>query len=441
MENIEENALPSVSGLVVLLKEKNFSEETALAISPAFDELYNTAKEWNTKATEFLNNPDLLPEEKAKEARAARLALVKVRTGIEKKRKELNDSDQKRIDERNAIGKVLTGLVTPTEKILQDEEDRAANIEKQRKAALKNERLAHLEPYKVDSQFFDLENMPAEAFAVLLENSSLAHQKRIDDEEKLIKEKAEKEKINTRIQQIVNLGFEFDNEDGRMNGDYRYYFEYFKKQGEVEDFEISIPAENFKLSDKDWIEMLAAHIAKIEQAKEQNKKDKEAEDNLLKAEKKAAERKAQLLEQQEKERKARHDEALARQKKLSDIKVIEAYQKLYDMDEASFNDYFTDKNQAYQAEQNRLFIEKKKKEREDALAKEKAEAEAKAKREEALAPDKIKLKIFVDRIHNVVKEFESNEFTNEEARLLYKNFFGMMERANQWANEHIEKLK
>jgi hypothetical protein len=424
MENSQENALPAVSGLVVLLKEKNFSEETALAISPAFDELYNTAKEWNTKATEFLNNPDLSPEEKAKEARTARLALVKVRTGIDKKRKELNDSDQKRIDERNAIGKVLTGLVTPTEKMLQDEEDRAENIEKERKATLKNERLAALEPYKVDSQFFDLENMPDEAFAVLLENSSLAHQKRIDDE----KIREEKEKLDIRftdrVGKIGEIGFKFRDT----------IFEHDFCNPVSSDFIHSINDDDFK-------KFYSNVKTEYEDHKKEEENKKKAEDEKLKAEKEKAEREAALLKQQQKEKEQKHNTAIYRQQAAARMNIVLEYGTAIEMTEQGWTNWFNEKDAEYTAEQNRLFIEKKKKEREDAMAKEKAEAEEKAKREEAMAPDKIKLKIFVDRVHNVVKEFESNEFKNEEARLLYKNFFGMMERANQWANEHINNLK
>lgn len=352
MSENQQTAQPE-NGLVVLLKENNVSEETALAISPAFAELYDLANEWKNKAAEYLNDENLSTEEKAKEARKARLALVKVRTEIDKIRKQLNEPDQQKITDRNTAAKVLTALVTPTEALLEAEEKRAENEEKERKTKIKTERLEKLSPYNVDCTYFDLENMPDQAFNQLLENSRLLYEKKVEDEKKL-KEKADFEKRTAdRKEQLVLLGF-------RSHESGAYVHKLFDVHEEIESY-----------ANDQWDRFTDKLAKEISDDLEAIRKEKEAEENRLKAEKEKAERETALLKQQEKERQHKHDLAIKMQGALGKINCVMSYDSLYGMTDEDFNKLFAEKNEIYQAEQNRLFIEKKKKEREEALKVEK----------------------------------------------------------------------
>jgi hypothetical protein len=412
MTEIVETAKPDQE-LVLLLQKNNVSEEMAVQISPAFTELFQMATEWNKKATDFLSDPNLPAEEKAKEARKARLALVKVRTGIEKKRKDLNEEDQKKIADRNSIGKILTGLVTPTEAILQAEEDRAENEQKAVRDALKLDRIAKLEPLGVDCTFFDLANMPEEAFSQLLENSTLAC------ESKKAKEELENRTAN-RKNQLVLLGFK-PHESGA------YINELCDIHEEIESYDTTT-----------WNNFMGKISEEMSKIVEEKRKLKEAEDNRLKAEKDAAERKAALLEQEEKERKVKHDTTVSRIAMLSAKNVSMDYQTLFDMTEEAFTALFIEKSHEYQAEQNRIFIEQKKKEREEALKKKQDEEAAEAKRQAEIAPEKQKIQTW---INSTLMPAIDTEGFSEEGEKICDEIFDKFKGFNKWANEQVNRLK
>ncbi len=414
----DSNTAQSESGLVVLLKAHNVSEEMALAISPAFTELFDLANEWNDKAKKYLSDPDLSPEEKAKEARTARLALVKVRTGIEKKRKELNEEDQKRIADRNTIGKVLTSLVVPTEALLQEEEDRAENLLKAEKDKIKNERLEKIKPYEVDCTFFDLANMPEEAFSTLLENSRLAFEKRAD-------EIALNERTAKRKEQLISLGFKPD-ESGN------YVHEY-----SVMGQKIAYDKEAFVMFNEDhWIDVLNTFTICINTISKKRAEEKQAQENKLKAEKDEADRKLALLQQEQKEKEQKHQEALFRQGMFQEMGIALEYQKAIEMTDLEYATLFEQKKLEYGAEQNRIFIEQKKKEREDFLKKQTEEEEARKKRELELAPDKQKLLNFINNF-----EFETYGIVSEDAEKTEKDIHQKFLAFKKWAIEQINLLK
>lgn len=375
------------SGLVVLLKENSISESTALLLSSSFEEFYNQANEWSQKATAFLSDPALSDEEKAKEARTARLALVKVRTGIEKKRKELNEEDQQKITDRNSAAKVLTGLVVPTEELLLAKEKEAEIADQKKKNELKEARAEALKNYNVDCTFFDLANMPDEAFKILLENSQLAFQKKAEDEVKADEERQKMARVNQRITHLSKLGFLLDEEsvggDGICEENQRLY--YNKEIG------IGYPLDLYSINEIEFQKQISNAEVDVSIFAEKKK----VEENRLKAEKEELERKNQLLEQQEKERKEKHGTAIYRQEWLSKIGVTAEYDFCANMSMDEWVHYTVEQKSIYEAEQNRLFIEKKKKERDEAIT-------------------KIKQKIVQDRIDQVIKlDFEFAEMRHE----------------------------
>lgn len=408
-----------VNELVLLLKENNISEEMALQVSPAFKELFDQAVEWNKKAKEYLSDPNLSEEEKAKEARKARLALVKVRTGIEKKRKVLNEDDQQKISYRNSAAKIVTNLVTPTEALLEEVEKKQEREEQEKKDKIKNERLEKISFYNVDCTFFDLANMPEEAFQTLLENSRLAHEKKLDDQRKIEEKEALDLRFNQRLVSLTNIGFRFRDT----------FFEH--------DFLNSIHSDGIYLFDENKFQDFYTECkTKFENQQKEEEEKKKAEENRLKSEKEAAERKALLLQQEQKEREEKHKTAVLRQQKLASINVNSEYEFCSNLTEEDFENFFKEQNSIYQAEENRKFIEKKKSEREAAEKKLKEEAEAKAKREAELAPDKEKLQKILNELILSIPSLGSKESVTVY-ELISDRFSGF----KKWANDQISALK
>jgi hypothetical protein len=461
MEEVAKN------GLVVLLKENNIEESTALSLSSSFDEFYKQANEWKAKATEFLNNPELSDEEKVKESRTARLALVKVRTSIEKKRKELNEEDQQKIADRNSAAKVLTALVTPTETLLLEKEKEAEIADNKRKELLKEARETALKNYNVDCQFFDLANMPDEAFKILLDNSALAFRAKAEEAEREEKRKAMEAILIGRITQLINLGFTTKNE-----------CDYTCELCDVDGEEIQGMT----------VEQWDRHIKKITEELDKIKKEKEAEERReqlrLLAEKEELERKNQLLQQQEKERQQKHNASVYRQQAAARMNIVLSYEEAAEMTEPGWTEWFNAKNSEYEAEQNRLFIEKKKKERDEAIAKaaeeikerriaelktlgfehnevhntytregfgfvypvqnydtEKIKKEIEAKRAAELAPDKEKISLWLrtNIVHGDIEMYHSD--LSEDAKKVASEIYAKFNGFKKWAEGEIEKLK
>jgi hypothetical protein len=130
-------------------------------------------------------------------AREMRLAMVKVRTASDKKRKELKADSLLR-------GKAIDGMhamielgATDVERAMEDIEQAAARAEAERVTKLRAERLALLHPYVADPAFYPVEQMTDASFAELVESSKLAHQARERariEAERVAAEKAEAER-------------------------------------------------------------------------------------------------------------------------------------------------------------------------------------------------------------------------------------------------------
>jgi hypothetical protein len=111
-------------------------------------------------------------------ARDFRLAMVKVRTGSDKKRKDLKADSLLR-------GKAIDGLhalieleASSVERQMEDIEKAAERAESARVAKLREDRLAALRPFVTDPSVYAVEKMTDSAFAELAESSKLAHESR-----------------------------------------------------------------------------------------------------------------------------------------------------------------------------------------------------------------------------------------------------------------------
>jgi colicin import membrane protein len=111
-------------------------------------------------------------------ARDFRLAMVKVRTASDKKRKDLKAESLLR-------GKAIDGLhamieleATSVERAMDDIEKAAERAEAARVVKLRADRLAILHPYVADPTFYPVEQMADATFAELVESSRLAYEAR-----------------------------------------------------------------------------------------------------------------------------------------------------------------------------------------------------------------------------------------------------------------------
>lgn len=111
-------------------------------------------------------------------ARDFRLAMVKVRTGSDKKRKDLKADSLLR-------GKAIDGLhamieleATGVERSMEEIEKAAERAEAARVAKLRDARLASLRPYVTDPSAYAVDKMTDAAFAELVESSRLAYEAR-----------------------------------------------------------------------------------------------------------------------------------------------------------------------------------------------------------------------------------------------------------------------
>lgn len=111
-----------------------------------FDKYQKDAEEWKKKADELVIT-DASQLQEMKLADEGRKVLQKIRTSIEKKRKELKERSLQEGRSIDAIAKALTALVEPIERTLEEKAKYAENLEKQRIQKLHDERLAEISPY------------------------------------------------------------------------------------------------------------------------------------------------------------------------------------------------------------------------------------------------------------------------------------------------------
>lgn len=396
-----------------------------IQVSTPFVNLYNQALEWKTKADALvITSADQTDE--MKEARAARLALVKVRTGIEKKRKELNEDAKKSIENINSLAKFLTNLVTPIESHLLEQEEFAERELQKQKDIIKAERAEKLKEFNVDGTFFDLANMPDETFDILLTNSRLAHQQRIENDAKIKAEAELLARTNERINRLAAIGFTYNSMD-----DYTHPSGMNMTLEEIK----TISDDVFNNSFKD----ISDEIARINDEKE---KAAQVEAARLKAENdKLAAEKAEL-ERAETQRKAKHNTAIERQQKLVSILVNMEYDQVANFSDDEFDVLFSEKKKAYDAEQQRLFVEKKKAEFEAAQKVKREAEEAAEKRARELAPEKHKLKYWIDdcKLYSI-EDYKEIENVTPEAKKIADEIFTKFTNFKKWAADQIETLK
>lgn len=419
-EEVKEKAQPD-SSLAVFIGGK-CSGKSYDQLLEVFSPFFEQAKQWEEKAKALVVNSSE-EVDKMKDARTARLAIVKVRTSIEKKRLELNEDAKKHTKTVNAIADFLKYLIEPTEEHLLEQERFAQNEALKKEQELLSKRLGMLEPYSVDTQFMDLAKMPEETFQNLVENSRLLH------EAKLKKEAEEKEisdrlaKIQTRRGELIRIGFYAVTE---LNDHFKH-----------NDCSIEVTLTDLSMSDLDWLGYFESVKMHVEEAKLQKERaaqieaDRLAQENArLKAEKEEQERKEAAQIQ-------KHNTAISRLEKLQSVDYIVSYEVCAEMSEEYFLSLYKEVSDEFRKKKNEEFVKEQKKKFEEAEEKRKQKEDADEKRRLELAPDKEKLKLWLNS--QLMTLFDAKS-VSEDSKKIALEIESKFKAFNKWANELIDSM-
>lgn len=189
------------------------SENTKLSLKESFLPFYEQIEEWGSRA-EALIVTSVDQIEEMKQARVARLALQKIRTSAEEKRKELKEESLRKGKAIDGIANVIKFQIIPIEKHLKDQEDFAKNEAERIKKELTESRIVELSKYNVDTQFMSLGDMPEDKFEQLLNDSRITFNAKKEAAEKEAAEKEQKIKAEKQAAlapdkiKLENLAYE-----------------------------------------------------------------------------------------------------------------------------------------------------------------------------------------------------------------------------------------
>ena len=394
------------------------------------------------------DKPTLLDEKIASELRKK---TVKVRTGAS----ELKDSRKRIHLLKGNLEQAAYNLIAATCKLT---EETFSGVEKAREIAEKN-RIAQLETDRKCklSQFTDivpvgLGTMQEDVFTAYLSGQELAFNKKIEVEKQAEAERIEKE----RIQKLHEV-----RKDAILT-----FWKYVAPEHRYDNLG--------ELTEEEW-DNLGKTLDDRKKAEDaENERIRLENERLQKeTERKEAELKAQREKADEEKKKAeqRIKTGNARKDILFEIGINLDFQSCADMPEDSWKEFFELKNKEYQAEQNRIALEKMKAERDAKKEREKQAEELRIQKEKqaeaerqlqvqkeaeerriqrekqrlideesekakaAKAPDKEKLTKWIESLN-----IATPELTDLSAVIIATDISDKFEAFKNWANKQIEKL-
>ena len=201
--------------LATAVQSAGLAAESAHTLESKFAPLFAEAKSLVMQA-QGITVTDASQAVQMKLARTVRLALRNVRIRAEGERKSLKEDSLRRGKAIDGVYNVLAYLVEPVEERLKAAEEFAERIEAERKAKLKAEREEALRPFGVNTAFYDIANMPADAWDELFAGAVAAHKAKEEaarkaEEARIAKEKAdaeERERIRAENERLKREAFE-----------------------------------------------------------------------------------------------------------------------------------------------------------------------------------------------------------------------------------------
>lgn len=277
----KEKNLPAIkSELELFLQENNVNESVAKKLTEHFKPFEEQAAEWAEKAKALVIT-DINQVQEMEQAAIARKALVKVRTSLTAKHKELKEDSLKYGRLLDGIKNRLISLTEPIEAHLREQEEFAERQKAAQAEVLKAKRLELLSPYGVDTQFYDFGNMPEEMFEKFLNDQKLLHQAKIQQAEKEAEENKRKELQAKRTVEIAPYSAFIS--PGDMSDDYSIYgpelwetmLNQLKEKKDAHDNALRLENERLKKEQQ-------AKENELEKQRNENEKAKKAAENLKK---------------------------------------------------------------------------------------------------------------------------------------------------------------
>lgn len=186
------------NGLTKLVTESGLDKTKSQVLLENFSNYFEIASDWEKKASMLIVN-NIEQKAEMKMAREGRLFLKEKRVAVEKTRKALKENALREGQTIDAIAKVLTNLIIPIEKDLEEKEKFAEIQEAKRIDALNEERVKEIEPYTEYIPYgMNLGQLSNDDYNKLLSGAKLQKQaeeetQRKAEEERIAKEKAEEE--------------------------------------------------------------------------------------------------------------------------------------------------------------------------------------------------------------------------------------------------------
>lgn len=302
MENIKME-----SGLVKLVNESGLDKTKSQVLLENFSNYFEIASDWEKKAN-MLVVDSIEQKAEMKMAREGRLFLREKRIAIEKTRKALKENALREGQTIDAIAKVLTNLISPIEKDLEEKEKFAEIQEAKRIEILNEERSKEIEPYTDYIPYgIDFGRLSDEDYNKLLSGAKLQKEAEQEAQRKAEEERIAKEKAEAEERERVRL----ENERLKKEAEDReIQFEKERAKAEAERKKIEDDARKEREEqEKKAKEEKAKADAEIRALEEKAKKEREDNERLLKIEREKqakieAERKAEQdrIEKEEREK-------------------------------------------------------------------------------------------------------------------------------------------
>jgi hypothetical protein len=183
-----------VSLIVAPLKEQQIEGSKAKIIEDAFLPMIQSLRALETEYNAIIKKP--INEETCEEARTLRLKLVKVRTGVAKVHKEQKAEYLRASRAIDGIKNIFDFGAGDKENKLEAIEKHFENIEKEKREAIKQERLHKLSSYEYDLGTTDLGAMDDKMFDILFAGIKQKHEDKLIETARLEKERLANEKAS-----------------------------------------------------------------------------------------------------------------------------------------------------------------------------------------------------------------------------------------------------
>lgn len=190
--------------LQVILTEQNVIGDNAKALIEAFGAPFTEAGDIILTYKD-IKVTDESQKEVIAEAKEKRLALKRIRTGVENKRKELKEDSLRTGKAIDNVARYIKETIQPAEEYLELQE-KFVEIQQAKKAAeLKQERTEKLLKYTDDLSLYNIDSLDEEQFETLLGKVKKEHDDKIAlakaEAERIEKERLEKEAEDKRIRE------------------------------------------------------------------------------------------------------------------------------------------------------------------------------------------------------------------------------------------------